>query len=52
MSIQGRNHVDTNYNFENYEKQWVQLMDQFIEKHGSWETRKGYERWHLLEIAS
>jgi glycosyltransferase involved in cell wall biosynthesis len=51
MSIQGREHVAKYYNFENYEKQWVKLMDEFIEKHGSWETRKGYKRWHLLEVA-
>jgi len=52
MSIQGREHVKNNYNFEDYEKQWVTLMDEVIEKHGSWDTRTGYQRWHLLEIAS
>jgi len=26
-------------------------MDEFIEKHGSYETRKNYKRWHLLEVA-
>jgi glycosyltransferase involved in cell wall biosynthesis len=52
MSLQGREHVNKNYNFEDYEKGWVNLMDEFIEKHGSWDTRTGYQRWHLLEIAS
>ena len=51
MSLQGREHVKKNYNFDKLEKQWVKLMDEVIEKHGSWETRRGYERWHLLEIA-
>jgi glycosyltransferase involved in cell wall biosynthesis len=51
MSIQGREHVKNNYNFDNLEKQWVKTMDEIIEKHGSWETRRGYERWHLLEVA-
>ena len=51
MSIQGREHVRNNYSFENYEKGWVELMDQIVEKHGSWETRKGYKRWHLMEVA-
>jgi len=51
MSIQGREHVKKNYNFDKLEKQWVKLMDEIVEKHGSWETRRGYERWHLLEVA-
>ena len=51
MSIQGREHVKNNYNFEQYEKGWVKIMDEIVEKHGSWETRRGYDRWHLLEVA-
>jgi len=51
MSIMGRQHVKDNYNFDNYEKQWVETMDNIIEKHGSWNNREGYERWHLLEVA-
>ena len=51
MSIQGAAHVKNNYNFDNLEKQWVKTVDEIIEKHGSWETRRGYERWHLLEVA-
>ena len=51
MSIQGRGHVRKNYNFDKLEKEWVKTMDEIIEKHGSWETRRGHERWHLLEVA-
>tara|TARA_R110000824_G_scaffold67912_5_gene175903 strand:+ start:4927 stop:6219 length:1293 start_codon:yes stop_codon:yes gene_type:complete len=51
MSEQGREHVLKNYNFENYEKDWVKTMDEIIEKHGSWESRVGYRRWHLSEVA-
>ena len=51
MSIQGRAHVKKNYSFEKYEERWIELMDNIVEKHGSWETRKGYKRWHLLEVA-
>ena len=51
MSIQGREHVRKNYSFENYEKQWVQIMDEIVENYGSWETRRGYERWHMWEVA-
>jgi glycosyltransferase involved in cell wall biosynthesis len=33
MSILGREHVRKNYNFENYEKEWVKLMDEIVEKY-------------------
>ena len=51
MSRQGQEHVKNNYNFEGYEQQWVAKMDEITEKHGSWETRQGYKRWHLLEVS-
>jgi glycosyltransferase involved in cell wall biosynthesis len=51
MSTLGMQHVKDNYNFDKYEKKWVETMDEIIEKHGSWTTRTGYERWHLLEVA-
>ena len=51
MSKAGMQHVNENYNFEQYEKMWVETMDEIVEKHGSWDTRVGYERWHLLEVA-
>ena len=51
MASQGRRHVHNNYNFEKFEKSWVELMDQIFETYGSWENRKEYKRWHLMEVA-
>ena len=51
MAKAGQKHVQNNYNFEKYEKSWVDFMDNVVEKHGSWDTRKNYKRWHLLEVA-
>jgi len=51
MSIQGREHVRANYNFDDYEKNWVKIMDDVVETYGSWNERKQYKRWHLLEVA-
>ena len=51
MVSQGRRHVAKNYNFEQFEKSWIELMDRIIQEHGSWEHRKTYERWHLMEVA-
>tara|TARA_Y100000592_G_scaffold47176_1_gene74941 strand:+ start:4512 stop:5840 length:1329 start_codon:yes stop_codon:yes gene_type:complete len=51
MSDGGIRHVKESYNFENFEKQWVDFIDKTIEHHGSWETRRNYSRWTLKEIA-
>ena len=51
ISAAGIKHVENNFNFENYTKGWIETMDEIVEKHGSWESRKGYEKWHLLEVA-
>lgn len=50
MSEMGFEHVNTNYNFEDYENKWIDLIDKIIEKNGSWSTRKNYKLWHLMEI--
>jgi len=52
MSASGLKHVHDNYKFENYKNRWVELMDGFIEKYGSWENRKLYDRWELTEITA
>ena len=51
MAAAGREHVLKNYNFDTYEKEWVRIMDDFIEKNGAWENRKNYTAWQLLEVA-
>jgi len=51
MSVQGRDHVKRNYNFEKYEKRWVEIMDEIVEKHGSWDSRQNYKRWYMMEVA-
>ena len=50
LGMKGRNHVIENYNFNNFRKQWVNLVDSIVENHGSWETRKGYQTWEIKEI--
>ena len=51
MGQKGIQHVQTNYNFENFEQNWVELIEDILERHGSWDTRKGYKAWELQEIA-
>jgi len=51
MGAQGRKHVVKNYNFDNFEKQWVTLVDSIHERLGSWDNRENYKRWHFKEVA-
>jgi len=51
LSRKGLGHVRKNYNFEDFAKKWVELMDSVYEKHGSWKDRKLYKNWTLKEIA-
>jgi len=51
MSSHGRRHVLKSYNFETFEQSWVELMDKVTTEMGSWDTRTGYEKWHLMEVA-
>jgi glycosyltransferase involved in cell wall biosynthesis len=45
LGRRGRQHVDTNYNFEKFGQQWVDFMTRVHEESGSWETRKNYKSW-------
>tara|TARA_R100001591_G_scaffold18713_1_gene25449 strand:+ start:3532 stop:4800 length:1269 start_codon:yes stop_codon:yes gene_type:complete len=51
LGLLGREHVMKNYNFENFNKTWVDLMTEIHEEQGSWETRKYTKRWTLKEVA-
>ena len=50
LGKKGRQHVIENYNFKNFQDQWVKIIDDMIEKHGSWEDRKNYKTWNLKEV--
>jgi glycosyltransferase involved in cell wall biosynthesis len=51
LGAKGRAHVDKNYSFEKYGQKWVDTIDGIVEKHGSWESRKGYKSWSFKEVA-
>jgi glycosyltransferase involved in cell wall biosynthesis len=50
LGAEGRRHVLKNYNFETYRKKWLEIFEQTIEKHGSWDTRRNYQTWEMREI--
>ena len=50
LGAAGRQHVMTNYNFEEYGKKWVDLLTSVHEKYGSWENRKDYACWEAIKL--
>jgi len=50
LGEQGRQHVLKNYNFENYGKEWDNILTTLYEEEGSWNTRKPHQRWIFKEI--
>ena len=46
-----RKHVMENYNFETFNKQWVDIMTEVYEQHGSWDERINYQGIRFLEVA-
>ena len=51
LSKAGKSHVDKNYSFANFEKQWVEVIDLTMAKRGSWSERKEYDNWTLKELS-
>jgi len=49
--LHGREHVLKNYNFESFNKSWVDVMTKIHEEEGSWDTRNYSQRWEVKEIA-
>ena len=50
MGKKGREFIMKKYSFEDFKKNWINLMLGVHEKHGSWEARKNYKSWEFSEI--
>tara|TARA_R110000824_G_scaffold12307_10_gene54080 strand:- start:6555 stop:7814 length:1260 start_codon:yes stop_codon:yes gene_type:complete len=51
MGKMGLQHVADNYSYASYQERWVKLMMEIHETHGSWDSRKNHQPWHLMEVA-
>ena len=51
LGKRGRKHVEDNYNFEDFNRRWVELVDKIIDERGSHQERAMYESWQFKEIA-
>jgi|TARA_R110002020_G_scaffold23716_20_gene78859 glycosyltransferase involved in cell wall biosynthesis len=49
LGMRGREHVQKNYNFEKLQASWRHLIDSVHDKFGSWDTRKNYKNWEMIE---
>ena len=50
LGLKGRQHVEDNYNYDQLCQRWDDALTKIHEKHGSWENRKNYKTWRLMEI--
>ena len=50
LGRKGREYMLRDYSMEKYKKQWVETMDNVVEKFGSWDTRKNYKSWDLVTL--
>lgn len=50
LGKKGRQHLEKNYNAKTLLPKWDELFTTLHNEKGSWENRKGYERWTLKEI--
>ena len=50
LGLLGRKHIEKNYAYEEFEKAWVEFMDEIIEENGSWDTRKNYKSWEQIQL--
>lgn len=50
LGKKGAAHVDKNYNFKNFQDRWVKLMLEVHEKYGSWDSRKNYDCWEVIDL--
>jgi len=51
MGQAGIEHIKKNYSFEKFQNTWNELIDDIINRLGSWDTRKGYKAWEIKEVS-
>lgn len=50
MGKKARQHVINNHHIKDYSGAWYTVLNEVIEKNGSWDTRKNYNNWELIEV--
>lgn len=50
LGLKGRQHIINKYDLSKFSKKWEETMDAFVEKYGSWDTRKNYTGIYVKEL--
>jgi glycosyltransferase involved in cell wall biosynthesis len=50
LGVAGQQHIEKNYSFSQLRTKWPLLLEEVHNELGSWETRKGYKSWELIEV--
>jgi len=50
IGASGRKHVLDNYSMEQFSKKWESILEEVHREFGSWDTRKNYKSWEMLEV--
>lgn len=50
LGASGRAHVLENYGMDVFEKNWIDTIEEITNHFGSWENRKNYKSWELIEL--
>ena len=50
LGVAGQQHIEKNYSFSQLRAKWPLLLEEVHNELGSWETRKGYKSWELIEV--
>ena len=50
IGASGRKHVLDNYSMEQFSKKWESILEEVHREFGSWDTRKNYKPWEMLEV--
>ena len=50
LGEKGREHVLKNYNYKNFCKSWDSALKAINDRYGSWDNRRNYKTWELIEV--
>jgi glycosyltransferase involved in cell wall biosynthesis len=50
LGAAGRQHVTTKFSHEDFQRRVLEFTQDVYDRHGSWETRKGYKSWRFAEV--
>jgi glycosyltransferase involved in cell wall biosynthesis len=50
LGRKGFEYARKNFNFSEFQNRWIKVIDDIVERHGSWDTRKSHKSWKIKEV--